>query len=71
MKVKPFLFCLAIGFLASCQIQEFETPYEEDFSGKPEAREVIITASLADAAPETKTESERIVVGSEVNYKYG
>ena len=59
MKRIVFSLSMVLALLCSCQIQEFETPYEEDFSGKPEAREVVITASLADAVPETRTEIER------------
>ena len=69
MKRYSFLVCVALALICSCQIQEFETPYEEDFSGKPEAREVIITASISDAAPETKTLLERTVVGNQSDYK--
>ena len=68
MKRYSFSFFVALAMVCSCQIQEFETPYEEDFSGKPEPREIVITASLADVAPETKTLLER--TGTVTNSKY-
>ena len=59
---------MALALFSSCQMHELDAPYEEDFSGRSDAREVIITASLADVAPETKTLLER--TGTVTNSKY-
>ena len=40
---------VALFLLCSYQMQEIETPYEEDFSGKPEPREVVITTIYIEA----------------------
>ena len=40
---------IALVLLCSCQMQEYETPYEEDFSGRPEPREVVITTIYIEA----------------------
>ena len=50
MKIGALSLCMALALLCSCQMQEFETPYEEDYSSKPEPREDIITAIYMGAA---------------------
>ena len=57
------LFCMGLALFCACQKQEFDLPGNDDYGIPPsgEKKEIIISATLADTAPETRTELERVV----------
>ena len=57
------LFCMGLALFCACQKQEFDLPGNDDYGipSSGEKKEIIISATLADTAPETRTELERVV----------
>ena len=64
---------MGLALFCACQKQEFDLPGNDDYSipSSGEKKEIIISATLADTAPETRTELERVVVnGVATNHIY-